>query len=207
MKNVSHFALLLLPFLFFISITVRTEAEVITLTSDTFSDKVKETDTAWFVKFCFPRCKHCKDLRTLWDDLGKAMEGEDQIEIGEVDCGVSNHVCTKLYIDSYPTFKLFYDGEEVAEYQGNIPISPLCVFTMLFDETFEYQPQILDVPFRAFVLFLNSSKRLLCPMLHVSNMILVKFSGSYVHIHVLEVALSWNMPQLLLERDKSALFS
>ena len=54
------------------------------------------------------------------------MEGEDEIEIGEVDCGVSRPVCTKVDIHSYPTFKLFYDGEEVAKYQGNIPISPLC---------------------------------------------------------------------------------
>ncbi|OMO79098.1 hypothetical protein COLO4_24546 [Corchorus olitorius] len=66
---------------------------------------VKEKDTA------------CKNLGTLWDDLGKAMEGEDEIEIGEVDCGVSKPVCTKVDIHSYPTFKLFYDGEEVAKYQ------------------------------------------------------------------------------------------
>ncbi|WRX32156.1 Thioredoxin domain - like 10 [Theobroma cacao] len=88
MKSDRRFTLLLL-LLFLISITVHTEAEVITLTPDTFSDKVKEKDTAWFVKFCVPWCKHCKNLGTLWDDLGKAMEGEDEIEIGEVDCGVS----------------------------------------------------------------------------------------------------------------------
>ncbi|XP_072066095.1 protein disulfide-isomerase 5-1-like [Arachis hypogaea] len=48
---------------------------------------IKEKDTAWFVKFCVPWCKHCKNLGTLWDDLGKAIEGTDEIEIGEVDCG------------------------------------------------------------------------------------------------------------------------
>lgn len=55
------------------------------------------------------------------------MEGEDEIEIGEVDCSVSKPVCTKVDIHSYPTFKLFYDGEEVSKYQGNILISLLFV--------------------------------------------------------------------------------
>lgn len=48
------------------------------------------------------------------------MEGEDEIEVGEVDCGASKSVCTKVDIHSYPTFKVFYDGEEVAKYQGKV---------------------------------------------------------------------------------------
>lgn len=47
------------------------------------------------------------------------MENEDEIEIGEVDCGTDKAVCSKVDIHSYPTFKIFYDGEEVAKYQGN----------------------------------------------------------------------------------------
>jgi len=47
------------------------------------------------------------------------MEGEDEIEIGQVDCSVSKPVCSKVDIHSYPTFKLFYNGEEVAKYKGN----------------------------------------------------------------------------------------
>ncbi|KAK6926832.1 Thioredoxin domain [Dillenia turbinata] len=90
-------------------------AEVITLTADTFSDKVKEKDTAWFVKFC---------------DLGKAMEGEDEIEIGQVDCGTDKPVCTKVDIHSYPTFKLFYNGEEVAKYQGPRDVESLKAFVL-----------------------------------------------------------------------------
>lgn len=60
-----------------------------------------------------------KNLGSLWDDLGKAMEGEDEIEIGEVDCSMSKTICNKVEIHSYPTFKIFYDGEEVAKYKGN----------------------------------------------------------------------------------------
>lgn len=61
-----------------------------------------------------------KNLGSMWDDVGKAMENEDEIEIGEVDCGTDKAVCTKADIHSYPTFKVFYDGEEVAKYQGNL---------------------------------------------------------------------------------------
>lgn len=130
MKNDRRFALLLFLLVFLISVTVRTEAEVITLTPDTFSDKIKEKDTAWFVKFCVPWCKHCKSLGTLWVDLGKAMEGEDEIEVGEVDCSVSKPVCTKVDIHSYPTFKLFYDGEEVAKYQGPRVVESMKIFAL-----------------------------------------------------------------------------
>ncbi|CAK9314426.1 unnamed protein product [Citrullus colocynthis] len=105
-------------------------AEVLTLTADTFSDKVKEKDTAWFVKFCVPWCKHCKNLGSLWEDLGKAMEGEDEIEVGEVDCGSNKPVCSKVDIHSYPTFKLFYEGEEVAKYAGPRDVESLKSFVL-----------------------------------------------------------------------------
>lgn len=60
-----------------------------------------------------------KNLGSLWEDLGKEIEGEDKIEIGEVDCATNKPACSKVDIHSYPTFKVFYDGEEVAKYQGN----------------------------------------------------------------------------------------
>ncbi|XP_057782699.1 protein disulfide-isomerase 5-1 [Salvia miltiorrhiza] len=105
-------------------------AEVITLNSEIFNDKMQEKDTAWFVKFCVPWCKHCKNLGTLWEDLGKEMEGEDEIEIGEVDCGTDKPVCSKVDIHSYPTFKLFYNGEEVAKYQGTRDVESLKRFAL-----------------------------------------------------------------------------
>ncbi|KAK2968960.1 hypothetical protein RJ640_012414 [Escallonia rubra] len=112
------------------SLLEQAKSEVITLTADTFTDKVKEKDTAWFVKFCVPWCKHCKNLGSLWDDMGKAMEGEDEIEIGQVDCGADKPVCSKVDIHSYPTFKLFYNGEEVARYQGPRDVESLKTFVL-----------------------------------------------------------------------------
>ncbi|XAR59776.1 hypothetical protein NMG60_11015741 [Bertholletia excelsa] len=129
MRLCGHPFQIILLFLVFFNLLVA-EAEVITLTADTFNDKVKEKDTAWFVQFCVPWCKHCKNLGTLWEDLGKAMESEDEIEIGQVDCGTSKAVCTKVDIHSYPTFKLFYNGEEVAKYQGTRDVESLKAFVL-----------------------------------------------------------------------------
>uniref|UniRef100_A0A7C8YF25 Thioredoxin domain-containing protein n=1 Tax=Opuntia streptacantha TaxID=393608 RepID=A0A7C8YF25_OPUST len=117
-------------FLFLLMNLVPSNADVVTLTEDIFSDKIKEKDTAWFVQFCVPWCKHCKNLGSLWEDLGKAMEGEDEIEIGQVDCSVSKPVCSKVDIHSYPTFKLFYNGEEVAKYQGPRDVELLKAFVL-----------------------------------------------------------------------------
>lgn len=124
--KLSPFLLLLL----LLVIQLRCKADVITLTEDTFSDKIKEKDTAWFVKFCVPWCKHCKNLGSLWEDLGKAMEGEDEIEVGQVDCSTSKPVCSEVDIHSYPTFKLFYNGEEVAKYQGQRDVESLKAFVL-----------------------------------------------------------------------------
>ncbi|EOA38652.1 hypothetical protein CARUB_v10010571mg [Capsella rubella] len=120
------------------------KAEVITLTPETFSDKVKEKDTAWFVKFCVPWCKHCKKLGNLWEELGKTMEGDDEIEIGEVDCGTSRAVCTKVEIHSYPTFKLFYNGEEVTKYQGKRDVESLKAFVVEETEKAAEKAQLED---------------------------------------------------------------
>ncbi|KAK9664077.1 hypothetical protein RND81_14G018000 [Saponaria officinalis] len=134
---------LLLVILLTLSNHTPCNADVITLTEDIFSDKIKEKDTAWFVRFCVPWCKHCKSLGSLWEDLGKAMEGEDEIEIGQVDCSVSKPVCSKVDIHSYPTFKLFYDGEEVAKYQGPRNVESLKAFAL--EETEKAAAKALDV--------------------------------------------------------------
>ena len=119
--------LLIIQIAFFFS---QIEADVVTLTSDTFTDKVKELDTVWFVQFCVPWCKHCKNLGTLWEDLGKAVEGEDEIEIGQVGCSVDKPICSKADIHSYPTFKVFYDGEEIAKYKGPRTVESLKSFVL-----------------------------------------------------------------------------
>ncbi|KAI7743392.1 hypothetical protein M8C21_003575 [Ambrosia artemisiifolia] len=125
-----HLSSFLLTLLLISSLILSARAEVITLTETTFNDKVNEKDTAWFVKFCVPWCKHCKSLGSLWEDLGKTMEGEDAIEVGEVDCGSNKPLCSKVKIGSYPTFKVFYNGEEVARYRGARDVELMRTFVL-----------------------------------------------------------------------------
>ncbi|CAH9108897.1 unnamed protein product [Cuscuta epithymum] len=125
-----YFYTILISSLFVLCCMHTSKSEVITLTAETFNDKISEKHTAWFVKFCVPWCKHCKNLGTLWEDLGKAIEGEDSIEIGEVDCGTTKSICQKVDIHSYPTFKLFYNGEEAAKYQGPRDVESLKLFAL-----------------------------------------------------------------------------
>lgn len=61
------------------------------------------------------------------------MEGADEIEIGQVDCGTAKSVCTKVDIHSYPTFKLFYNGEDVIRYQGYYLLLPEWLKKLLCD--------------------------------------------------------------------------
>ncbi|WOG87574.1 hypothetical protein DCAR_0206803 [Daucus carota subsp. sativus] len=126
-SHLTNILIIVVISLIFIS---NSKAEVLELTPETFTDKVNEKDTAWFVKFCVPWCKHCKSLGTLWEDLGKEMEGADEIEIGQVDCGTAKTVCSKVDIHSYPTFKLFYNGEEVIRYQGPRDVEALKTFVL-----------------------------------------------------------------------------
>ncbi|KAK6936005.1 Thioredoxin domain [Dillenia turbinata] len=143
MREVHGCSIILVSSLLILS-SMATTAEVITLTTDTFSDKVKEKDTTWFVKFCVPWCKHCKNLGSLWEDLGKVMEVEDEIEIGEVDCGTDKPVCTKVDIHSYPTFKLFYNGDEVAKYKGPRDVESLKAFVLEEAEKAATEAQLDD---------------------------------------------------------------
>eukprot|EP00250_Pteridium_aquilinum_P009945 c19045_g1_i1 orf=179-622(+) len=103
-------------------------SNIVILNDATFADKVKEKDTLWFVKFCVPWCKYCARADLVWEELGRALDMEDSVEIGQVDCSSSKATCTKVGIRSYPTLKLFYDGEGYKNYTGKREVSDLKEF-------------------------------------------------------------------------------
>lgn len=105
-------------------------ADVVVLTDATYADKVKEQGTLWFIKFYAPWCGHCKNLAPTWEQLGKALEGEAGVEVGSVDCTTSKTACTKADIRYYPTLKVFYNGEEVKQYQGARDLESLKTFVL-----------------------------------------------------------------------------
>lgn len=106
------------------------KADVVTLTDATYADKIKEQDTLWFIKFFAPWCGHCRNMAPAWEELGKAVEGESGIEIATVDCTTSKATCTKADVRSYPSLKVFYNGEEVKKYQGARDVESLKAFIL-----------------------------------------------------------------------------
>jgi len=125
MVSASALALLLVGAAF-----MAVSADVVVLTDATYADKVKEQDTLWFIKFYAPWCGHCKNLAPTWEQLGKALEGEAGVEVGTVDCTTSKATCTKADIRSYPSLKVFYNGEEVKKYQGARDLESLKTFVL-----------------------------------------------------------------------------
>lgn len=105
-------------------------ADILVLNDATFTDKIKEKDTLWFVKFCVPWCKHCARADLVWEELGKAVDMEDGVEIGQVDCTMSKATCSKAGIRAYPTLKLFYDGEDHKTYTGKRELPELKKFAV-----------------------------------------------------------------------------
>ena len=63
---------------------------------------------------------HSKQAQSIWEELGKDVEMEDSVEIAQVDCTTSKATCTNVGIRSYPTLKLFYDGEDHKTFKGSI---------------------------------------------------------------------------------------
>lgn len=105
-------------------------ADVVTLTDVTYADKLKEQDTLWFIKFFAPWCGHCRNMAPAWEELGKALEGESGIEIATVDCTTDKATCSKADIRSYPSLKVFWNGEEVKKYQGARDVESLKTFIL-----------------------------------------------------------------------------
>lgn len=126
----------LLPVLLVVLFAAIVSADVVTLTDDTFTDKVKEQDTVWFIKFYAPWCGHCKKLAPTWEELGKALEGEDGVEVGLVDCTIQKKTCESLKINSYPTLKVFFNGEDKKKFQGPRDLELLKKFAL--DSVVEY---------------------------------------------------------------------
>merc|ERR1712107_14827 len=74
----------------------------------------------WFVKFFAPWCGHCKQMAPAWESLARDVRVQNwDVTIAEVDCTVSQDVCARYGASSFPTIKLFRDGVEQGQYNGD----------------------------------------------------------------------------------------
>lgn len=89
------------------------DENVLVLTDDTFESALKEHQYL-FVKFYAPWCGHCKALAPEYEKAAKIAKDDNKpYVLAEVDATTSPTVASKVGIESYPTLKLYINGEAI----------------------------------------------------------------------------------------------
>ncbi len=63
------------------------------------------------MQFYAPWCPNSKNMAQAWSDLAEAVEMDPKYNVGRINCVNSNTICEQIGLETYPTMKLFKDGE------------------------------------------------------------------------------------------------
>eukprot|EP00457_Paulinella_chromatophora_P010620 gb/GEZN01010730.1/.p1 GENE.gb/GEZN01010730.1/~~gb/GEZN01010730.1/.p1 ORF type:complete len:299 (+),score=46.09 gb/GEZN01010730.1/:62-958(+) len=88
---------------------------VVTLTESNFEELVLRSDEPVLVEFFAPWCGHCKNLEPEWAKAAASLSGK--VKLGAVDATQETQLAQKYGVNSYPTIKVFRNGE-IEEYNG-----------------------------------------------------------------------------------------
>lgn len=90
--------------------------DVTVLTDKNFQEIIKK-ESLVLVKFFAPWCGHCQAMAE--DFKSAATELKGKAVLAEVDATKEEKIAQDYHIEGFPTLKLFSNGEELTDYQGN----------------------------------------------------------------------------------------
>ena len=90
-------------------------AGIITLTSSTFEEIVKGSDTPILVDFWAEWCGPCKLMNPILGEIAEEKEG--QLTIAKLDVDAYGEIAAQHRVMSIPAFLLFVNGEVVWEHR------------------------------------------------------------------------------------------
>ncbi|KDQ14118.1 hypothetical protein BOTBODRAFT_32911, partial [Botryobasidium botryosum FD-172 SS1] len=103
----------------------------------------------WLVEYFSPFCGHCKQFEPTWEKLveDKAKFAESfGFKMAQVNCITQGDLCTENSIDRYPSIRLYKDGEQVEQYNGDRDYERLAEFIDMKSRTYALESTAPETP-------------------------------------------------------------
>ncbi|XP_051877246.1 protein disulfide-isomerase-like [Pristis pectinata] len=99
------------------------------LVGTNFEEVVFNNTKDVFVLFCAPWSQRCKDIYSIWDQLGKKYKNSETFVIAKIDI-TANEVDSVVIVEEYPSFKYFPadSKRKIVHYTGAHTLEALLQF-------------------------------------------------------------------------------
>ncbi|KAM9962417.1 hypothetical protein ACTFIR_005325 [Dictyostelium discoideum] len=104
------------------------ESQVAHLNARNFSSYISNHPEGVLVMFFTAGCGHCTKMKPAFGEASQIAIEKNIGSLAAVDCGVSQKVCEKFKIESYPNIYYFKDGKNVDKYNGDRSVNSLIEF-------------------------------------------------------------------------------
>ncbi|RYP43434.1 hypothetical protein DL768_009922 [Monosporascus sp. mg162] len=108
---------------------VAAKSAVLDLIPSNFDQVVLKSGKPTLVEFFAPWCGHCKKLAPVYEELGQAFAGSNDVQIAKVDADAEKELGKRFGVQGFPTLKWF-DGksDKPTDYNGGRDLDSLTSF-------------------------------------------------------------------------------